>query len=135
MLPSRCATIRACFDRAACERINRGHESAQVFLSVSPTLAVGAQPGRVCRLIERAAREAKDGLSGILLTCHEDEAVELEEKNARDKASALVTVDEGMVADDARRIEHRHLNYVRPVGVGVVLEGASHSGLQKAFIT
>ena len=39
-----------------------------------------------------------------------------------------------MVADDARRIEHRHLNHVRLVGIGMVLEGASQSGLQKALI-
>ncbi len=102
--------------------------------SVSSAFAVGAQPACVCRLIERAARKAEDGLSGTFLTRPEDEPVELKDKNARDKTSTLVAVNEGMVADDACRIEHRHLNQVRLLGIGMVLEGASQSGLQKAFI-
>ena len=122
---------RAHISRSHCAVIEGG--SLLSISSVSPTF-VDAQPGRVCRLIKRAARETKDGLGGILLACHEDEPVELKEKNARDKTSALVAVNEGMVADDARRIEHRHLNHVRPAGIGMVLERASQSRLQKAFI-
>ena len=110
------------------------HSSSIVYPAVSPPFAVGAQPGRVRRLIERAAGETQDGLGGILLACYEDEAVELKEKDARNKTSPLVAVDERMVADDARRIERRHLNHVRMLGIGMMLAGSGQSRLQKTFI-
>ncbi len=100
-----------------------------LYLSISPTFAVGAQPGRVGRLVERAAREAQDGLRGMLLAGHEAESVELKEEDACNKTSPLVAVHERMVADNARSIESCHRNHVRMLGIGMMLAGSSQSRL------
>jgi len=116
------------------ENIDRGHLPALPHLSFSPRFAVSAQPGRVGCIVERAARKTENSLSGILLGSHKYEAVELQENDADDKTSRLVTIHEGVVADDTRRIERRHLNHIRMLNTGMMLAGPSQSRLQKPLI-
>jgi hypothetical protein len=60
------------------------------------------EPG-VTRLVERARRQRQDGLRGIRLAGGKAVTVEFEEQDADHEADALVAVDEGVIAHQARR--------------------------------
>lgn len=49
----------------------------------------------------------------VLLACGESISVELEKKHAYDKAGSFVTVDEGMILDNADRVFRSKIDDVR----------------------
>jgi len=61
---------------------------------------------------DRASGEFKDGLRGFGFGGGEVEAVYFEKQNSDHKAGALISVNEGMVLDDACGVCGRHVDYV-----------------------
>jgi len=98
----------------------------------SLALHIRPQPRPVSSFIEGARGQCHHGLSGIFLAGPKVEAVEFEKENANHKASALVAVDDGVVADDAGRVKGGQFDDVGSAGIRVVLTGAGKRGFQES---
>ena len=62
--------------------------------------------------VDSTGGEFKDGLRGFGFGGGEVEAIQFQKQNSDDKAGTLISIEEGMVLDDARRVGGGHLDYV-----------------------
>lgn len=76
-----------------------------------------ADPACQFRFREEALRQAKEGDEFLLLRSQEIAAVELEEGPTDDVGRALVSVDEGMILDQAEGVRRGQVGEVRRIGV------------------
>ncbi len=89
-----------------------------------PASNVGPQPSGKCGFIERTCSKIQDGLSGVFLACFEVEAVKFKEQNTDNESGPLISIYEGMIADNTGCIQRGHCDDVGTVGVRMMLARA-----------
>ena len=95
---------------------------------------VRAHPGRERGFVECTGGKAQHCLRGIFFAGDQTIAIHFQKQDADNKAGALVSVDEGMVADDTRCIGGSQLYNVGPLAIRVKLLGPREGGLQQPFV-
>jgi len=88
----------------------------------------------VSHFIELTGRQVDDGLGGLFFGCLEVVSVDLQKKDADNKADAFVAIKEGMILDDSRSVGGRHRNQVELVSIGELLFGPRQGGGQESRV-
>lgn len=88
----------------------------------------------VSRFIQLTGRQVDDGLSGLLFRRLEAVSVDLEKKDADNKADAFVAINEGMILNDSRSVGGGHRDQVGLVSVGELLLGLCEGGGQESRV-
>jgi len=97
-------------------------------------LHVATQPVSEGFFIEFSCRQSKHCLCGIFFTSAQTKTIHFQEQYPQKKPGSLISVEEGMVADDACGVGSRQFYDVGIIAIGVNLLRTGEGRLQKAFI-
>lgn len=74
-----------------------------------------------------------NSLSRVLLVGGKSMAVQFKKQNADDETCALVSIDEGVIANDADDVGNCEIDDIRGIAVGVKLLGPGKRGFEKSL--
>ena len=89
-----------------------GDSSLARSLALAGAFCVIPQEQNEAGFVDGPGGEFEDGLCGFGFGGGEVEAIYFEKQDSDDKAGALISIDEGMVLDDACGVGRRHVDYV-----------------------
>ena len=92
---------------------------------------IRSQKSGISGVIELAGGESQNRLRRVLLARRKPIAVQLQKQDADHESRALVPVDEGMVVDNARRVDRSKVDHVRRPSISLVLLRPSQGGSQE----
>ena len=98
------------------------------------TDCISSKEGGEAFFVELTRSQAQYSLSSILFAGRESIPIQFEEQDAHDEARALVAIEEGMIANDARRVGRRHLDSVGLRSVGPYLLCPRQSGFEQGVV-
>ena len=74
------------------------------------SLDVRAHPGRKSGFVEGSGGKGQHGARNVFFAGRQSEAAQFQKQRAQDKTRAFVSVDEGVIADNPRRVGVREVD-------------------------
>jgi len=119
------AGCRDCSPKRSCRAERRAAGPAPLvptYRAAAPyPLDVSAHPNSKAAFAEGSGSKCQHGLRGIFFAGSQAIAIHFEKQGAKDKAGALVSVDEGVIADDTGGVGAGELYRAGAVSIGVKL--------------
>ena len=118
-------------------KLNRDSTDSSERFRAKTELAAGSvspYPRGECRFVHGTGRQADDGLRSGFLGRDKIVTINFKEEHRKDETCALISVEKGMVADDAEGIRRSQGRDIGSISVGKELLRTGYCGLKEGAI-